>query len=147
MLVQVGQLVDFSLGLGGLRCDDRVLLACSRFDLDGDLLWAWGPGLVANVSRDTDDRNWSLRKFAERATGVCNSASAVGVCNRWKTTLCWPRSAVGGNSRFVDAGDLTVADVSYAQCRCPWSSDKGQTYGGETDVAGVKFVLAPAGDW
>ena len=111
MLVRVDQLVDFSLGLGGLGCDDHVLLASSRFDLDGDLLWTWSSGLVTVVGRDADHRNRCLCEFAERAatrSNSSNSASSVGRCDGWKTTLCWPGGAAGTGSRLVDAGDLTI---------------------------------------
>ena len=60
--------------------------------------------------------------------------------------MYWPSGTASSDSRLVDTGDLTRDNVSQVQGSCPWSSDKEQTYGGETDVAGVKFVLAPAGD-
>ena len=105
-----------SFGLGRLRCDDHILLAGSRFDLDGDLLWAWSSGSVGGVGGDADSRNWNLRDFPKRSATRRhggNSVSAIGDNGR-KTTLCWPsRGASCGNrvNRLVDAGNLTI-DVS-----------------------------------
>jgi hypothetical protein len=105
-----------SFGLGGLRCDHHILLAGSRFDLDGDLLWAWSFGSAASVGGDADSRNWNLCDFPERSATSRhggNNSSAIGD-DGWKTTLCWPsRAASCGNrvNRLIDAGNLTM-DVS-----------------------------------
>lgn len=113
MVVQVSQLVGFSFGLGGLRCDDDILLASSRFDLNSDLLWAWSSGSVAVVGGDADGRNWYLCKFSKRCATSwhgCNGASAIGDDGR-KTALCGPGRTASSRSsgkRLVDARDLTI---------------------------------------
>lgn len=52
-----------SFGLGGLRRDDHILLAGSRFDLDGDLFWAGSSSTIAGVGGDADSWNGNLSDF------------------------------------------------------------------------------------
>lgn len=92
MMIPFSQLVDSLFGLGGLRCDNHILLASSRLDLDGDLLWAWSFCSVATIGGEADCRDLYLRDFPKRGATSrhgSNGAGAIGD-DGGKTTLCWP---------------------------------------------------------
>jgi hypothetical protein len=113
MMIPFGQLVDFLFGLGGLRFDNHILLTGSGFDLDGDLLWAWGFGSGAIVGGDADSRDLYLSGIPKRGATSrhgSNSAGSIGD-DRGKITLCWPcrsTSCDSGRNRLVHPGNLTI---------------------------------------
>lgn len=117
-------------------------------DLDSDFLWAWrlrhGGGLG------------SLHDLHVRPGGqMIGEGIACGVdalrrlidrhaSNRRKPSLNGPSSRPGIANDFAWAGQFPGNPKHQ---RFPIFVQGRWTHGGETDVAGVNDVLAPAGDW
>jgi hypothetical protein len=117
------------------------------FRLGGDFLWARRLRLVGALG--------SLHNLHVRPDGqmigkgiACWVGAMRGMidrsaCDRCKSSLDGPGICIG----FADV--LVGADQLAAEKRrqhCPQRVQGRGTYGGETDVAGVNAVLAPAGD-
>ena len=91
-------------------------------------------------------------------TGACaSSPSELRACATVRVPLVFAIDGrppcVGHAVLWVATAGLLTPGTSLLQRLAmlnvvvPGQVTRGQTYGGETDVAGVKFVLAPAGDW
>jgi hypothetical protein len=98
-----------SISRVGCLYGNRILLAAGRFNLDGDLLWAWCLGHNVRLDLLRDDghcRDLFGRDF-HRPT--CTTvAEAGGVGDGLKTTVHRPRGGSCGVNNFLHSVGLAV---------------------------------------